>query len=83
MRRARLVEQAALQRTALAREAAALRAPLRWASRVCTAAAYLTSNPLPLIVLAGIFVFRRPRRVTRWVKRGWIARELVRAALHR
>jgi hypothetical protein len=44
---------------------------------------YLKGHPLLALVPAGVFAFRRPRRLLRWLGRGWLTKEIIRNFLFR
>lgn len=76
-RRERLVMQAAAQRTTLAHNIEPWRTPLALADQGLAALRYLKNHPSWIV--GGIFLFAalRPGRVGKWLRRGWVAWQIL------
>lgn len=77
-RRRLLVAQAAVQRTALASNMAPWRARLALADRGIAALRYVRSHPALMVGAALLLAALRPRRVGKWLPRGWLAWQIGR-----
>lgn len=78
-RRSQLVAQAAGQRAALARELEPWRARLTRVDQGVAVFRYIGRNPAVMVgVAALLFVVLRPRRVGKWLQRGWLVWQLGR-----
>lgn len=74
MRRARLRQQSAAVRDALAADAQVFAAPLQLAERVRAGWRWLRAHPDAVLAAVAVFVVVRPRRawsLMRWAWRGW------------
>ena len=68
-----LLRSAALRHT-LAQQARALQAPLALADQLRTGGSWLRRHPVLPLAALGLLVFKRPRRILRWLPRllaGW------------
>lgn len=76
IRRGRLIERIANQRTALSRELQPVCGVLHTAdqgiARVRTATAFLKNHPGFVLAAVALLVALKPRRVWRWAKRGFL-----------
>lgn len=71
-RRQNLIATAAAQRRALASAAAPWRARLEMVDRGIAAFDYLRRRPALIAVGAVLLLVLQPRRVGRWLERGWL-----------
>lgn len=76
-RRERLVEQAAMQRQALARHIEPWRVPLALADRGLTALRRVKRHPEWLVGAVLLLAALRPRRVGKWLGRGWVSWQMM------
>ena len=72
-RRAALVARAAAQRAVLAHAYAPWRGPLAIVDQGLVAVRYIRSHPALLVGVVAVVAVLRPRRVARWLQRGWVA----------
>lgn len=78
-RRRRLVAQAAAQRAALAHELEPWRPRLALVDQGVAGFRYIGRNPAVMLgVAALLFVVLRPRRVGKWLQRGWLVWQIGR-----
>lgn len=80
-RRERLVAQAAAQRLALARDMERWRMPLALADQGLAGLRYLRLHPQWLIGPILLLAVLRPRRVGKWLGRGWVSWRVSRRLL--
>lgn len=78
LRRERLIAQAAQQRTTLAQSVQAWRVPLALADQGVAALRYLKQHPAWLVGGVGVVVVLRRRNAGKWLRRGWVAWNIVR-----
>jgi len=71
-RRRRLVARSATQRSALARDLEALRAPLALADQGLAVLQYVRRHPALIAGAALLLAVLRPRLTGRWLRRGWV-----------
>lgn len=77
-RRSQLVAQAAAQRTALAHDLEPWRTRLALADRGIAALRYVRGHPALLVGAALLLPILLPRRVGKWLQRGWMAWQIGR-----
>jgi hypothetical protein len=77
-RRHQLVAQAAAQRTALARDLAPWRSRLALVDQGIAAVRYVRGHPVLMGGIALLLAALRPGRVTKWLRRGWLAWQIGR-----
>jgi hypothetical protein len=77
-RRSQLIAQAAAQRTALALDMEPWRGRLALADRGMAALRYVRNHPAVLVGPALLLAALRPRRVGKWLRRGWMVWQLGR-----
>jgi len=76
-RRERLVAQAAVQRTALAKNIEPWRAPLALADQGLAVLRAIKRHPTWILGGVALFVALRPGRAWIWLRRGWVAWRMV------
>lgn len=72
-RRERLVAQAAMQRKALAQDIEPWRIPLALADQGLAALRYVKTHPEWVVGVVVLLAALRPRRVGKWLGRGWVS----------
>ena len=77
-RRRRLVAQAAVQRTALAHTMEPWRARLALADQGVAAFRHVARHPALIASAALLLAALRPRRVGKWLRRGWLVWQIGR-----
>lgn len=77
-RRERLIAQAAAQRRALVQDIESWRIPLALADQGLTAVRNIRAHPEWLIGVVLVLAVLRPRRVGRWLGRGWVSWQVMR-----
>lgn len=73
-RQQQLLLRSAELRNTLAQQARALQAPLALADQLRTGGAWLRRHPVWPLAALGLLLFKRPRRILRWLPRllaGW------------
>ena len=78
IRRQELLRQSSELRNKLQWHAEGLAPVLRGADRAWAAGVWLREHPLVPAAALALLVWRRPRRLLRWARRGWSAWQLVR-----
>ena len=76
-RRERLVAQAAMQRRTLAQDVEPWRIPLALADQGLTALRYIKSHPEWIVGVVVLLAALRPRRVGKWLGRGWVSWQVM------
>jgi hypothetical protein len=76
-RRERLVAQAAMQRRTLAQDIEPWRIPLALADQGLTALRYIKSHPEWIVGVVVLLAALRPRRVGKWLGRGWVSWQVM------
>lgn len=76
-RRERLVAQAAAQRMALAQNIEPWRVPLAYADGGLAVLRYIKHHPAWLVGAGALLVALRPGRVGKWLRRGWVAWQII------
>ncbi|MDO9372670.1 MAG: YqjK-like family protein [Gammaproteobacteria bacterium] len=71
-RRAVLVARAATQRAVLAQAYAPWRGPLAIVDQGLVAVRYIRNHPALLVGVVALVAVLRPKRVARWLQRGWV-----------
>jgi hypothetical protein len=82
-RRSHLQIVAASQRAELGQCIERLRAPLALVDRGVQAIRFVRRHPLLLGGAGALFVALRPYRISKWLRRGWLAWQLVRRLRNR
>jgi hypothetical protein len=82
-RRERLVAQAAAQRIALAQNIEAWRIPLARVDLGLAALRFIKRHPAFLVGGSILFAALRPGRVVKWLRRGWVAWQMLRGLRRR
>lgn len=76
-RRERLLAQAAAQRRTLAQNIEPWRIPLALADQGLTALRYIKSHPEWIVGVVAVLAVLRPRRVGKWLGRGWVSWQVL------
>ena len=76
-RRERLVAQAAMQRRTLAQDIEPWRIPLALADQGLTALRYIKSHPEWIVGVVVLLAALQPRRVGKWLGRGWVSWQVM------
>ena len=76
-RRERLVAQAAMQRRTLAQDIEPWRIPLALADQGLNALRYIKSHPEWIVGVVVLLAALRPRRVGKWLGRGWVSWQVM------
>ncbi len=76
--RERLIKLAATQRTALAQNIEPWRIPLARVDLGLAALRYIKRHPAWLVGGGVLFAALRPSRVVKWLRRGWLAWQMLR-----